>query len=157
MDSLDGGNGLTTGLELNHVVFDHSFNSWDKVESSGKESDILNSDGSEGHEVVPFSHCDLGISEENVLEPHLFWILASMTRDLVQYDSLLECLVGCSPLVAELKARVSGVGRKIHDWRKWAEISKEKTEATSKQLLRVMREDICVLGRRSSSPPLTSR
>ena len=35
VDSLGGGDGLTTGLELSHVVLDHSFKSWDEVEGSG--------------------------------------------------------------------------------------------------------------------------
>ena len=36
MNCLDGGNGLATGLELSHVVLDHSFNSGDEVEGSGR-------------------------------------------------------------------------------------------------------------------------
>ena len=32
MNCLDGGNGLGTGLELSHVVLDHSFNSGREVE-----------------------------------------------------------------------------------------------------------------------------
>ena len=89
--------------------------------------------------MVAVSHCDFGISEsEDVSKLNLFWILTS----LVQYNSLLKCLVGCSPLVRELRTRVSGIERKVHDWRKLAEISEEKTGATSKHLLGVVREGL---------------
>ena len=73
MYSLDGGNRLATGLELSHVVLNHSFNSGDKVEGCGEWGDILDFGGSAGHEVVPISRCDLGISEseEDVLETSL--------------------------------------------------------------------------------------
>ena len=38
VDSLDGGNGLTTGLELSHVVLDHS--GWDEVEGRGEGREV---------------------------------------------------------------------------------------------------------------------
>ena len=105
---------------------------------------VLDSGWSAGHEVVPVSHCDLGISEseENVSELDLFWILASLTHDMVQHNSQLECLVCGSPLVRELRTRVCGIERKVPDWRKLAEISKEKTGATSKHLLGLVREGL---------------
>ena len=62
VDSLDGSDGLATGLELSHVVLSHSFNSWDEMEGSSEWRDILNSGGSARHEMVPVIHCDLGIS-----------------------------------------------------------------------------------------------
>ena len=101
MHSLDGGNGLPTGLELSHVVLNHSLNSWDEVEGKGKGRDVLDSGGSPGHEVVSVREGRLGISqpEQNVMELHLLWILASLTHDLVQHHSLLEDLVGSSSLV----------------------------------------------------------
>ena len=61
MDSIDGGDGLATGLELSHIVLDDSFNSWDDVEGSGKERDVLDSCGRAGNEVVPVGDCNLGI------------------------------------------------------------------------------------------------
>lgn len=101
MDSLDSGDGLVTGLELSHVEFSHSFNSWDEVEGSGEGRDVLNSGGSASHETVPVTDCDLGISqpEQDVSELNLLWILASLTHYLIQNHSLLEGLVGCSSLV----------------------------------------------------------
>ena len=144
MYSLDGGDGLTTGLELSHIVLNHSFNSRDEVEGSGEWGDILDFGGSAGHEVVPVDQCDLSIPqlEEDVLELDLFWVTARLTHDLIQNNSLVECLVGSSSLVRELRARVSGVERKIHDWRKLAKISKEKAGATSKHFLGVVREGL---------------
>ena len=144
MDSLDGGDGLATGLELSIIVLNHSSNSGDEVEGSGEWGDILSFGGSAGHEVVPVSHCDLGIPEssEDVSELDLLRIIASFAHDLVQYDSLIECLVDSSPLVRELRARVSGVEGKIHNWRKLAKISKEKPGVSSKHLLGVVREGL---------------
>ena len=144
MDSLDGGDGLSTGLELSHVVFDHSFNSWDEVEGSGEGREVLDSGGSAGHKMVPVGEGDLGISQsqQDVSELHLVRVLASLPHDLVQHHCLLEGLVGCSPLVRELRARVSGVKGQVHDWRKLAEISEEKTRASSKHLLGVVWEGL---------------
>ena len=120
MHSLDGGDGLATCLELSHVVLNHSFNGGDEVEGRREGRDILDFGGSAGHEVVPVGHCDRGIpqSEKDVLELDLLRILPCLAHDLVQDDSLLEGLVGSSALVRELSARVSGVERNVHDWRK---------------------------------------
>ena len=94
--------------------------------------------------VVPVRHCDLSISqsEQDISELHLLWVLASLTHDLVQDHSLLEGLVGFSPLVRELSTRVSGVERKVHDWRELAEISEEKAGASSKHLLGMVWESL---------------
>ena len=73
---------------------------------------------------------------------HLLRVLASLPHDLVQYHCQLEGLVGCSPLVRELRARVGGIERQVHDRRKLAEISEEKTGASSKHLLGVVREGL---------------
>lgn len=61
LHSLDGGKGLTTGLELSHVVLDYSFDSWDGARCPGLSA---------GHEMVPVNNCDLGIlkPEEDILE-----------------------------------------------------------------------------------------
>ena len=111
VDSLDGGNGLTTGLELSHVVLDHRFNGWDEVEGRGEGREVLDSGGSVGHEMVPVGEGDLGISQpqQDVSELHLLRVLTSLPHDLVQYHCQLEGLVGCPPLVRELRARVGGV------------------------------------------------
>ena len=159
MDNLDGGDGPTTGLELSHAVLDHSFNSRDEMEGSSEWSDVLNSGGSANHEMIPVGHCDLGISqsEQDVSELNLLWVLTSLTHDLVQDNSLLECLVGCSPLVGELTAGVSSVERKVHDWRKLAKVSEEKTGASCEHFLGMVKErpgeDVCPLGLGSSFPP----
>ena len=141
MDSRDGGDGLTTGLELSHVVLDHS---WEEVEGSGEGREVVDSGGSAAHEIVPVGEGDLGISQpqQDVSELHLLRVLASLPHDLVQHHYQLEGLVGCSPLVRELRARVSGVEGQVHDWRKLAEISEEKTGASSKHLLGVVREGL---------------
>ena len=112
MHGLDGSNWLVTGLELSHIVLYYSFNLRDEMESSSKGRDVLDFGGSAGHEMVPVSNCDLGIpkSMEGV---HLFWVLASLRDDLIQDHSLLEGLVGSSPLVGELSTRVSGVEGKV--------------------------------------------
>ena len=75
VDSLDGGDGLTTGLELSHVVLDHSFNSWDEVEGSGK---VVDSGRSAAHEIVAVGEGDLGISQpqQDVSELHLLRVLS---------------------------------------------------------------------------------
>ena len=72
MNCLDGGNGLTTGLELS------LFSSGDEMEGSGEGGEVLDSGVCLGHEVFPVGNCDLGISqsEEDVSELDLFWILA---------------------------------------------------------------------------------
>ena len=141
MDSLDGGDGLATGLELSHVVLDHS---WDEVEGRGEGREVLDSGGSAAHEMVPVGEGGLGISQpqQDVSELNLLRVLASLPHDLVQHHCQVEGLVGCSPLVRELRARVSGVEGQIHDWRKLAKISEEKTGASSKHLLGVVREGL---------------
>ena len=60
---------------------------------------------------------DLSIPEsaEDVSELDLLWILASLTHNLIQNNSLLEGLVGSSPLVRELSVRVSGVKTMVQD------------------------------------------
>ena len=79
--------------------------------------------GSVGHQVVPVSHCDLGISqpEQDASELYLLWVLTSLTHDLVEDDSLLDGLVGCSPLVRELTAVIGSIEGTVHHWRKLAE------------------------------------
>ena len=82
--SLDDGSGLATGLKLSRVVLNHSFNSRDEVESSGKGRNVKDSGGSADHKMVPVGHYGLGISQsEDISELHLFWILASLTHDLI--------------------------------------------------------------------------
>ena len=102
------------------------------------------SGGSAGHEMVPVGEGDLGISQpqQDVSELHLLRVLASLPHDLVQHHCQLEDLVGCPPLVRELRARVGGVEWQVHDRRKLAEISEEKTRASSKHLLGVVREGL---------------
>ena len=130
-----------------------------------KRREVLDSGRSAGHEMVPVGEGDLGISQpqQDISELHLLRVLASLPHDLVQDNCLVEGLVGCSPLVRELRARVGGVEGQVHDWRKLAEISEEKTaEASSKHLLGVVRKawQRCLSTWPkifSSSPPSTSR
>ena len=145
MHSLDGGNGLATGLELGHIVLDYIFNSGDEAEGRGKGGDILYSGGSVGHKVLPVGHSDLSISQLKTKAPevHLLQVLASLLHDLVQDNSVLECLVGCSPLVGEVSTGISSVERKVHDWRKLAIISEEKAGTSSKHFLS-MEGGVCI-------------
>ena len=144
MHSLDGSNGLATGLELGHIVLDYSFNCRDETEGRGKEGDILYCGGNVGHEVFPVSHSDLGIPqpEKNVAELHLLQVLTSLPHDMVQDNSVLECLVGCSSLVGEVSTAISSVEGKVHDWRKLLKISDEKAGTSSKHFLCMMREGL---------------
>ena len=147
---MDSGNVLAIDLDLSHK---HSFNSWDEV---GKVRDILYSGGSAGHEVVPVCYCNLGISQPkwDVTELHLLWVLTSLAHDLVQDNSLLEHLVGCSHLVGEFSTGINGVQGKVHNWRK---LVKEKTRASSKYLLCMVRGDLAqTFVRLAFSPPWTS-
>ena len=125
-------------------MLDYSFNSGDEAEGRGKGGDILYSGGSAGHEVLPVRHSELGIPQlkKNVTEVHLLRDLASLPHDLVQDNSMLECLVGCSSLVGEVSTGISGVEGKVHDWRKLSKISEEKAGTSSEHFLCMVGEGL---------------
>ena len=132
---------LATALELGHIVLNYSFNSRDEVEGRGKRGNILCFGGSAGYEVLPVSHSDLCIPqpEKNVTEVHLLQVLTSLAHDLVQDNRILECLVGCSPLVGELSTVISSVEGKVHDWRK---LSKQKAGTSSEHFQCMVEEGL---------------